>query len=172
MKITSTTKNKLHWLEYAEIFAVIGYMGGSITGVFFQQILWATAPLSVSAAFAVLNHQRLKSLIEEEQKALALLIEKNETKVHELKIEYDKNYQANKTSISKLEEELGQVRNLAVIKLAQLQQEEQADFKSTSQELEVLQNSVAKLDNLSQKLEQDLHTIDNKQEEISSTSET
>lgn len=169
MKVTSTSTNKLHWLEYAEIFAVIGYMGGSITGIFFKQIVWATAPLSFSAAFAVLNHQRLKSLIEEDQKALALLIEKNETRVHELKIEYDKNYQANKTSISKLEEELGQVRNLAVLKLAQLQQEEQADFQSTSQELEVLQNSVTKLDSLSQKLDQELHTIDNKQEETSST---
>ncbi len=163
----SSTSNKSHWLDIAEIAAVAGSVGGSIAGVFFKQFLWATIPLSASAALAILNHQRLKSLITEEQKAIAILIEQNQAQVNDFKIEYAQNYQASKTKIAELEEELGQVRNLATVELARLQQEQKADFKSTSQELEILQNSVAKLDSLSQKLEQDLHTIDHKQQETS-----
>ena len=163
----SSTSNKSHWLDIAEIAAVAGSVGGSIAGVFFKQFLWATIPLSASAALAILNHQRLKSLIREEQKAIAFLVEQNEAEVNDFKIEYLQNYQASKTRVAELEGELGQVRNLATVELARLQQEQKADFKSTSQALEILQNSLAKLDSLSQKLEQDIHTVDHKQKETS-----
>ena len=103
---------------------------------------------------------RQQSLIKEEQKAIATLIEQNQAQVNDFKFEYSKNYQVHKTNIAELGEELGQVRNLATVELARLQQKEKADFKFTSQELEILQNSVAKLDSLSQKLEQEIHTID------------
>ena len=163
----SSTSNKFHWLDIAEIAAVAGSVGGSITSIFLKQFLWATIPLSASAALALINHQRLKSLIKQEQKAIATLIEQNEGKVNDFKIEYAQNHQVQKTNIAELGEELGQVRNLATVELARLQQEEKADFESTSQELEILQNSIAKLDSLSQKLEQDIHTIDHQQQETS-----
>ena len=163
----SSPSNNYHWLDIAEIAAVAGSVGGSITGVFLKQFLWATIPLSASAALAIINHQRLKSLIKEEQQEIATLIEKNQGKVNDFRYEYNKNYQAQETNFAELGEELGQVRNLATVELARLQQEEKADFKFTSQELKILQSSVAKLDSLSQKLEQDMHTIDHQQQETS-----
>ena len=159
---------KLHWLDVAEITAAVGSVGGSlVAGVFFKHflLLWATVPLSASAALALINHQRLKLLIAEDKQAIATSITENKTKLVDLtkaSIEYRTEH---KTSTKKLTDELEQVRGLAVSELARLQQEEQANFSRTSQELQQLQSSVGKLDSLSQSLQQNLQTIEGKQQE-------
>lgn len=164
MKVSSVP-DKPHWLDIAEIVAVVGSVGGSITGLFLKQFLWATIPLSASAAFAIINHRRLKSLIKEEQQTIAALIKNHETKANSFKIESEQNFRAGKVSVAELEEELGQVKNLAITELARLQQEEKADFGSAKQGLESLQTTVTKLTRLSQKLEQDITDVDHKQKE-------
>ncbi|MEM9507183.1 MAG: tetratricopeptide repeat protein [Cyanobacteria bacterium P01_E01_bin.35] len=164
MKVSSTT-NQHHWLDIAEKAAIVGSIGGSITGVFFKQFLWATIPLSAAAGLALINHQRLKNLIDQEQQKIAGLIAMGEGKISDLQAEYSQNYQANKTNFTELEEELGQVRNLAITELARLQQENKAELSATTEEMQLLQASLIKLDSLSQKLESDLQTVDQKQKE-------
>lgn len=159
---------KLHWLDIAEITATVGSIGGSlVAGIFFKQLvlLWAAVPLSASATFALLNHQRLKSAIAEDKQAIAALVNENKTKLIDLTKNSIKHNSEHKTSVTALAGELEQVRNLAVTELARLEQEAKADFGSTSQELEQLQTSVAKLDSLSQNLQQNLQTIEVKQQE-------
>ncbi|MEM7590475.1 MAG: tetratricopeptide repeat protein [Cyanobacteria bacterium P01_A01_bin.83] len=165
MKVSSTT-DQSHWLDIAEIAAIVASLCGSIAGAFLKQFLWATIPLSTAAGLALINRQRLKSLMEAEQN-IASLIARSEAKVNDLKAEYSQNYQASKTNFAELEEELGQVRNLATTELARLQQESKTYSSSTEQALELLQTSVTKLDSLSQKLEQDVVSIDSKQQETS-----
>ncbi|MEM8719147.1 MAG: tetratricopeptide repeat protein [Cyanobacteria bacterium P01_G01_bin.39] len=166
MKVSST-KDQTHWLDIAEITAIVVSLGGSIAGAFLKQFLWATIPLSTVAGLALINRQRLKNLMETEQKNIANLVVRSEAKVNDLKAEYRQNYQSSKTNFAELEEELGQVRNLATTELARLQQESRAYSSSTEQALELLQTSVTKLDSLSQKLEQDVVSIDSKQQETS-----
>ncbi len=161
----SSTSNKLYWLEVAEITAVVGSIGGSVVGVLLKQFLWATIPLSASAGFAIANHQRLKQLIKEERQTIAMLVKENRAALGELKIVYAKNHQENKSSWAELEDELGQVRNLATTELARLQLEKQEEFEHTALELRILTASIAKLDDLSQKLEQNLTVVDEKQQE-------
>ena len=159
---------KLHWLDIAEITAAIGSIGGSlVAGVFFKQflLLWATVPLSASAALALINHRRLKLLIAEDKQAIATSIAENKTKIVDLTKESIQDRVEHKTSIAEVTEDLEQVRNLAVTELAKLQQKEQADFDRTSQELQQLQTSVGKLDSLNQDLQQNLQTIEGKQRE-------
>lgn len=163
MKVSSL--NNHHWLEITETITVVCSIGGSIMGLFLKQFIWATVPLSASAAFALLNQRRLKNIIIEEQKAIASIISNYEAKVNELKVESAQNRQTNKAAVVDLEEELGQVRNLAITELTRLQQASKADFDATGQELEKLQATVTKLSNLSQKLEQNLNTVDDKQKE-------
>ncbi|MEM7761685.1 MAG: tetratricopeptide repeat protein [Cyanobacteria bacterium P01_A01_bin.40] len=164
MKVSSTT-NQHHWLDIAEKAAIFSSIGGSITGVFFKQFLWATIPLSAAAGLALINHQRLKNLINQEQQTITSLMAMTEGKINDLKAEYSQNYHANKTNFTELEEELGQVRNLAITELARLQQESKAELSATTQEMQLLQASLTKLDSLSQKLESDLHAVDQKQKE-------
>ncbi len=161
----SSTPRKPHWLDIAEIAAAVGSIGGSITSVFLQQFLWATIPLSASAAFASINHQRLKSLIKEEREAIAISILNNQTKITNLEAESGRHDQENKASVAELEDELGWVRNLAITELARLQQEENENSERTNQELQKLQTSLAKVDGLSQQLEQELNNIEQKQKE-------
>lgn len=163
----SSVPPKLHWLDIAEITTTVGSVGGSlIAGIFFKQflLLWATVPLSASAAFALLNHQRLKSAISEDKQAIAALVEENKTKLIDLTKDSIKYNSQHKTSIREVADEL-EVRNLAVTELARLQQETKADFGNASQQLQQLQTSVAKLDSLSQDLQQNLQTIEDKQQE-------
>ncbi len=160
-----STLRKPHWLDIAEIAAVVGSVGGSITSVFFKQFLWATIPLSVSAALASLNHQRLKNLIKEEREAIAISLQENQAKINNLQMESGKYDQENKASVAELEDELGWVRNLTITELARLQQEENKNSEHTNQELQKLQISLAKIDSLSQRLEQDLNDVDHKQKE-------
>jgi tetratricopeptide (TPR) repeat protein len=161
----SSTSNKLHWLEVAEITSVVVSIGGSVVGVLLKQFLWAAIPLSASAGFAIANHQRLKRLIKEERQTIAILVKENKAALSELKIVYAKNHQKNKSSWAELEDELGQVRNLATTELTRLQLEKQEEFEHTALELSILTASVAKLDDLSQKLEQNLNVVDEKQQE-------
>ena len=164
----SSTPHKLHWLEVAEITAVVGSVGGSIASVLAKQFLWATIPLTAAAGLAIANQQRLKRLIrliEQNQQTISVLSQENQAAHHKLKAQSAENYQTNKTSLAKLDHELGQVRNLATTELAKLQQEKQQDFEHTTLELQSLQASVSKLDHLSQKLEQNLDAVDSKQKE-------
>lgn len=157
---------KLHWLDIAEITATVGSVGGSlVAGIFFKQLLWAAVPLSASAAFALLNHQRLKSAIAEDKQEIAALVRENKAKLIDLTKDSIKHNSEHETSVTALAGELEQVRNLAVTELARLQQETKAEFGSASQQLQQLQTSVAKLDSLSQNLQQNLQTIEHKQQE-------
>ena len=159
---------KLHWLDIAEITATVGSVGGSlVAGIFLEQLvlLWAAVPLSASATFALLNHQRLKSAIAEDKQEIAALVKENKTKLIDLTKDSIKYNCEHKTSTAELAGELEQVRNLAVTELGKLQQETKADFGNASQQLQQLQSSVVKLDTLSQDLQQNLQTIEDKQQE-------
>ena len=162
----SSVPPKLHWLDIAEITATVGSVGGSlVAGIFFKQLLWAAVPLSASATFALLNHQRLKSAIAEDKQAIAALVEENQTKLIDLTKDSIRHNSEHKTSISELTDELAQVRNSTVSELDRLQREEKADFGNASQQLQQLQTSIAKLDSLNQNLQQNLQTIEHKQQE-------
>jgi hypothetical protein len=136
---TPTVKNT-HWLDVAEIIAVLGSIGSSVTGVFLQQFFWATVPLSASAALALLNRQRLRNIIEsgviKEQKMLASLVTENKTKITSTATIFQKQYQHNKTEIAEVADALGQMRNFATTELARLNKEEKTDFNHTSKELQ------------------------------------
>jgi tetratricopeptide (TPR) repeat protein len=159
------TLNKAHWLDIAEKIAVLGAISGSVVSVCLKQFLWVTIPLSASATFTLLNHQRLKKLIDEEQAEMITLIQKNEETIATVRAKSKERYQENKNNISQLESDLAQVRNLATTELARIQKEETENFNFTSKELQELQASLAQLDNLSHKLEQGLDTVDKKQKE-------
>jgi tetratricopeptide (TPR) repeat protein len=167
MKDTSDTSalNQSHWLDIAEKIAVLGAISGSVASVFLKQFLWVTIPLSASATFTLLNHQRLKNLIHKEQAEIATSVQKHEEVIAIVKAKSQERYQENKTNIIQLDSDLAQVRNLATSELARIQKEETENFNFTSKELHGLQTSLAHLDNLSQKLEQDLDNVDKKQKE-------
>ncbi|MGL6337600.1 MAG: hypothetical protein ACRC80_00485 [Waterburya sp.] len=164
MKDTSNS-NESHWLDTAEKIAVVGAIGGSVVSVFMKQFLWVTIPLSASATFTLLNHQRLKKLIAQEQAEITTLVQETQENITIVKAKSKERYQENKNNIAQLESDLAQVRNLATSELARIQQEETDNFNFTSKELQELQASLAQLDNLSHKLEQDLDTVDKKQKE-------
>lgn len=164
MKDTSTSK-ETHWLDTAEKIAVVGAIGGSVVSVFMKPFLWVTIPLSASAIFTLLNHQRLKKLIAQEQVEITTLVQETQENITIVRAKSKERYQENKSNITQLESDLAQVRNLATSELARIQQEETDNFNFTSKELQELQASLAQLDNLSHKLEQDLDTVDKKQKE-------
>lgn len=163
MKVPST--NKLHWLDIAERGAVIGSVGGSVASILLKQFLWATIPLSVFTAFAVINHQRLRNSIALNQQGIATSVRETTTRITELKVESARQVREHRASISELDDELEQVRNSATTELARLQRQEQEDFDSTSSKLQDLQNSLADLTSLNQELSQNLQTVDRKQQE-------
>lgn len=163
--MTSSTSNKAHWLDIVETVSVVGSVSGSIASIFLKQFFWATIPLSASATFALINHQRLKSLIVEEKKAIAILIEKNQTSITRLETELQKQDRESKAGIAELEDELGQIKNLAITELARLDKEEKEDFNNAAKQLQELQISFTQLDSLSRQLEQNLNSVDNKQKE-------
>jgi tetratricopeptide (TPR) repeat protein len=164
MKNTSSLNNH-HWLDITEKIAVVGAISGSVVSVFMKQFLWVTIPLSASATFTLLNHQRLKKLIAEEQAEITTLVQINRETIATVRAKSKERYQDNQTNIAQLESDLAQVRNLATSELARIQKEETENFNLTSKELQGLQASLAQLDNLSHKLEQDLDTVDKKQKE-------
>ena len=161
----SSIQHQRHWLDIAEIAAVVGSVGSVVAGVFYQQLLWATVPLSASATFALLSRQRLQSAIDNKQQASEVLIQENKTKLVDLTKQTIESERKHQSSITELESEIGQVRNLAVTELAKLQQETKADFNSATGELQQLQTSLTKLTNLNQDLQQNLDTLEAKQQE-------
>ena len=148
---TSTSPKSQHWLDIAEMTAVTGTVGGSVASVFLKQFLWVTIPLSVSAGLAVANHQRLKRLIKSEQKAAMILIQENHGQLTKLKKQSEKQHWESKVEIS----DLKKITDTATTELERLDQEQKTKLTSTAQELQILSASLAKLDKLTQKLEQE-----------------
>lgn len=146
-----STLRKTHWLDTAEIAAVVGSLGGAVTSIVLKQFLWVTIPLSVSTGLAVFNHQRLKRLIEFEQEAVAILIQENQARISKLKQQSEKQHWENKVNVS----ELKQASDSATTELERLDEEQKTKLASTTNELQSLQTSMAKLDELTQKLEQE-----------------
>ena len=165
----SSTIKDTHWLNIAETTAVVGSIVGSITGVFLNQFIWATIPLSASATFGLLNHQRLKKIVEsqvlKEQTVLLSLVKENQDKLTTLTEIYQNKHQKSKLEIAELSDELGQVRNLATTELAMLRKEEKSDFSSTTKEIARMQNSLDRLDSLSNKVTEELQRLENKEKE-------
>lgn len=156
-----------HWLDIAEIAAVVSSVGSVVAGVFYQQLLWATVPLSASATFALLGRQRLQSAIAERQQASQVLIQENQTKLADLTEQSSESEQKHQSSITELKDEIGQVKTLAVTELARLQQESKSGLDRTTGELQQLQTSLAKLTDLDRDLQQNLNTLQAKQQETS-----
>jgi tetratricopeptide (TPR) repeat protein len=146
-----STSSKAHWLDIAETSAVAGSIAGSITSIVLKQWLWVTVPLSVTAGLAVVNHQRLKKAIAAEQAATALLIQENHSKISQLKQQSEQKHWDSKVEIS----ELKKAGETATAEMTRLDQEQKGKLKTTNQELQNLQASVLKLDELARKLEQE-----------------
>lgn len=159
------TPKKLHWLEVAQITAVVSSVGGSIAGVLLKQFLWATVPLSAAAGLSIANHRRLQQMIEQDRRTISTLVQENKAAVSELETKTAENHQEYKINLAELDDELGQVRNLATTELARLQQEKQEELENTALKLSSLQTAVAKLDQLSHELEQNVNTVDDQQKE-------
>lgn len=164
MKVTSTPNNT-HWLDIAEIIAVGGSVVGSITSIFLNQFLWATLPLSASATFTLLNHRRLRNVIQTEfsqkQAEVTQLIEENKGEINKSKAKYQKN----KAGIVELRKELSGNSNLTMLRLNQLQKEEHKNNGNTIKKLEKVETSLSQLNSLTHKLEKNLDIINNKQKE-------
>ncbi|MEL6581723.1 MAG: hypothetical protein AAFQ14_18420, partial [Cyanobacteria bacterium J06621_12] len=146
-----STRQKKHWLDAAEMAAVVCSLGGAVTSILLKQFLWVTIPLSVSTGLAVVNHQRLKKLVESEKEAVAFLIQENHARISKLKQQSEKNHWESKVNFS----ELKKTGDSATTELKQLGQQQKSEWESTAHELQTLQTSVAKLDQLAQKLEQE-----------------
>lgn len=147
---TSTT-DKNHWLDIAETSAVVISLGGSITGFVLKQWLWATVPLTVTAGLSVLNHQRLKQLIKTDKEAIELLIQENQTRINKLKEKTEQNHWDNKSEIASLQK----ATDANIGELEQLLDDQKTKLGSTTEELQTLQSSVASLDSLAHRLEQE-----------------
>lgn len=145
----TSTPRKPHWLDIAEMTAVAGSVGGSLTSVFFKQFLWVTVPLSLSAGIAVINHQRLKRQITSEQEAVAFLIEENHARITKLKQQSEKQHWDNTVEFT----ELKQTNHHVTEKLDKLDSEQKQKLERATQELQTLQASMSKLDELTSKLE-------------------
>jgi tetratricopeptide (TPR) repeat protein len=145
-----STSPKTHWLDIAETSAVVGSIGGSITSIILKQWLWVTVPLSVTAGLAVVNHQRLKKAIASEQAAMAVLIQENHGKVMQIKQQSEQKHWDSKVEIN----DLKKASETATAELARLDQEQKGKLNTANQELQTLQTSLSKLDNLTQRLEQ------------------
>ena len=146
-----STLRKTDWLDKAEIAAAVGTLGGAVTSVVFQQFWWVTIPLSVSTGLAVVNYQRLKQLVDYKQEAITILIRANQAQISQLEQESEKYQQENKANVSALK----QASNSATAELEQLRQEQKTNLGSTTNDLQSLQTSMAQLDELTQKLEQE-----------------
>ncbi|NJL51690.1 MAG: tetratricopeptide repeat protein [Hydrococcus sp. SU_1_0] len=145
-----STSPKTHWLDIAETSAVVGSIGGSITSIILKQWLWVTVPLSVTAGLAVINHQRLKKAIASEQAAMASLIQENHGKVMQIKQQSEQKHWDSKVEIN----DLKKASETTAAELVRLDQEQKGKLNTANQELQTLQASLGKLDNLTQKLEQ------------------
>ncbi len=156
--------SEAHWLNTAEKVAIASSFCGLIIGAISKQFLWAAIPLSASAAFASLDRQRLKSLVEQEQKAIAVLVADNKQRITTVNAEFEERLQHSQSDLADLETELGSVKKLTIATRSQLQQQEQ-ESKLTVGKIENLQNSFSQLDSFSQNLEQQLNTLDSNQKE-------
>jgi tetratricopeptide (TPR) repeat protein len=145
------TSSKAHWLDVAESSAVAGSIAGSVTSIIFKQWLWVTVPLSVTAGLAVVNHQRLKREIAAEQAATALLIQENQNRISQLKQQSEQKHWDSKVEIS----ELKKAGETTTAEMTRLDQAQQGKLKTTNQEIQTLQASLSKLDELARKLEQE-----------------
>ena len=146
-----STSYKPHWLDIAEMTAVTASIGGSITSIVLEQFLWATIPLSFSAGLAVVNHQRLKQLIKSEQEAVAFLVEENQTRITGLEQQSEKHHWDSKVEFKQLKQTQEKVS--AVLERLDVEQKSQLDL--TTKDLQTLQTSVTKLNELTDKLEQE-----------------
>ncbi len=169
----SSTSKDTHWLNAAETTAVIGSIVGSITSVFLDQFIWATIPLSATATFGLLNHQRLKRIIEsevlKEQSALSSLVKENyqnQEKLTVASINHQTESQKNKSDINELQDIIERVQSSAAKEIAKLKESEQNNFNNTNQELIKIQKSLKQLDSLSHKITKELETLDIKHKDL------
>jgi len=146
-----STSSQAHWLDVAETSAVAGSIAGSITSIILKQWLWVTVPLTVTAGLAVVNHQRLKKLIASEQAAMAFLIQENHGKVMQIKQQSEQKHWDSKVEIN----DLKKTSETATAELTRIDQEQKGKLNTANQELQTLQTSLSKLDNLTQRLEQE-----------------
>ena len=145
------TSNKTHWLDIAETSAILVSLCGSVTSVVLKQFLWATVPLSVSAGLAVANHQRLKRMVKLEQKTTSLLVIENQARITKLQDKLEQAHSQSKADIS----ELKQSRDEANLELERIDQVQKVELKGAVKDLETLQTSVSKLEQLTLQLEQE-----------------
>ncbi|MEL6930060.1 MAG: tetratricopeptide repeat protein [Cyanobacteria bacterium J06600_6] len=146
-----STSRQTHWLDIAEITAVVGSVGGSVTSIFFKQFLWVTVPLSFSAGIAIINHQRLKQLVASEQEAVAFLIEENHARITKLNHQAEKQHWDNKVEFKELKQTSERVSG----ELERLDFEQKVKLDRAKQELQTLQASMMKLDELTSKLDRE-----------------
>ena len=156
--------SEAHWLSIAEKVAIASSFGGLIIGAISKQFLWTTVPLSAFAAFASLDRQRLKSLVEREQEAIAVLVADNKQRITTVNAEFEERQQQSENELAELETSLGSVKKLATGSRSQIQQQEQ-EFMLTVSKIENLQNYLSQLDSFTQNLEQQLDIVGNKQKE-------
>ena len=156
--------SEAHWLSIAEKVAIASSFGGLIIGAISKQFLWTTVPLSAFAAFASLDRQRLKSLVEREQEAIAVLVADNKQRITTVNAEFEERQQQSENELAELETSLGSVKKLATGSRSQIQQQEQ-EFMLTASKIENLQNYLSQLDSFTQNLEQQLDIVGNKQKE-------
>ena len=84
MTVTNQSEVKLasldnHWLNTAEIVAVVGSFGGSVAAFFLKEIVLASLPLSACVALNLINRQRLLKLAAtENEQAIATLAQQEQ----------------------------------------------------------------------------------------------
>ena len=156
--------SEAHWLSIAEKVAIASSFGGLIIGAISKQFLWAAIPLSASAAFASFDRQRLKSLVEREREAIAVLVADNKQRITTVNAEFEERHQQSQSDLAELETELKGVKKLVTASRLQLQQQEEGSMLTVGK-IENLQNSLSQLDSFSQNLSIQLDTIDNKHKE-------
>lgn len=130
--------NNFHWLEILEAVSVIGSIGGSVASLIFQQVFFASLPLSLSVTLNLVNRRRL----------LNLAAQDNQTVLTQLS-QQSQEYQ---TNIRNLSEQLTGIQHSSIAQLLQRSQEHQLNIKALSEQLTKVQQLTTDLSSRNQYL--------------------
>lgn len=163
--------NDRHWLDIAELTAIIASISGSVTSLLLKQFLWVTLPLSTSVVLGLINRQRLQKNIESEilskQLEIATLTENNQQQIQKNKQKYKQQNRELQTEIAELADDLAQLRNLVTTELHNLQKLEQENVQNAHKEIREIQYSLEKTSIFTEGIESNLKRLNKRQKETS-----
>jgi tetratricopeptide (TPR) repeat protein len=172
----SSETDSIHWLDIAEIVAVISSIGGSITCILLQKFVYASVPLSASVALNLFNRQRImKTITEQNQSIVAAQLEQSnsnnldsELEAIEAKIQAES--EQNQARCAELAQEIETIKNSEPsFDLGELNKQFQlGEYKLVhlTKEIKEIRNSLSQLNILNRDLDSSFSELNKQQEEI------